>query len=654
MSTTTNSNPSDSNPVDQLVRVLSVPAQQSAFVLAALAAQGRIVLVDEANRDLRPFAAFLRRLTGQEVQHKHCSSKTSLETVDLGQPLLLERIEALSANEQAHLAERLLASEDRGLLIGTVNSRTEAENLAEELRAAIGAVIDLVKMPNAEVERLLGEQNAASMEGADLSGCWDKLLHLDAAAEEQNLVKCVAVLADWIGRVEASAVLSRPPIDALRAQQKILARLRSLAAVYGPGDIPGFGEIMDIHAALLAHRLFRIEAGGRTNVGIVHAALDEASKELKLMSKSAKSADDKNKSLSEAWDIYASIHQYLEKKVIGREDGPGGDGPDLGNGTKGLGTINLMLTALFSEGHILFEDFPGTGKSYMVEMLSDCISDDVIEVGINIVGYKRIQCVPDLMPSDITGYEALVGNRMVFRPGPVFAYFVLLDEINRTTPKVQAALLEAMAEKRVSVGNHRYNLGGVFFVLASQNPLDAVGTYPLPAAQLDRFLFKRRLEPVSEEAVNRIIKMDRVREEGPRIPVSRLQSAIKAVGECIDSNWQEIIPELASLRRVIGKQEKAGRLQPGSTPSPRSMQKLGRALQALAFVKGAKDRDPSKAKVRKELIREVALDYFGHRIFPSEELQTNWSEASSSPGEQQRKYLLEIIDEAGAEAQKTV
>jgi MoxR-like ATPase len=258
------------------------------------------------------------------------------------------------------------------------------------------------------------------------------------------------------------------------------------------------------------------------------------------------------------------------------------------------------------------------------------------------------------MPSDITGYEALVGNRMVFRPGPVFAYFLLLDEINRTTPKVQAALLEAMAEKRVSVGNHRYNLGGVFFVLASQNPLDAVGTYPLPAAQLDRFLFKRRLEPVSQEAVNRIIKMDRVREEGPRIPVSRLQSAIKTVGDCIDSNWQGIIPELASLRAVIKQEEQDGKLQPGSTPSPRSMQKLGRALQALAFVKGAKDRDPSKAKVRKELIREVALDYFGHRIFPSEELQANWNEAGSSPGQQQRAYLLKIIDQAQAKAQETV
>lgn len=654
MSTNTNHSPSAGNPVDQLARVLSAPPAQAAFILAAMVAHGRIVLVDEANRDMRPFIAFLRRLTGNEIQHKHCSSKTSLEKVDLRQPLILERIEALSAIEQAHLSERLLAHEERGLLMGTVNSRTEAENLSEELRAAIGAVIDLAAMSKAEVERLLGEQTAASTEGSGLPGCWDKLLHLDTTTEEQKLVRPVAVLADWIGRVETSAVLSRPPIDALRSQKKILARLQSLAAVYGPSDLSSFEGMKDIHASLLAHRLFRIEAGGRTNVGIVHAALEEAANELKLTTKSAKSPEEKEKSLLEAWDIYAKIHAYLAKKVIGREDGAAGDGPDLGDGTKGLGTINLMLAALFSEGHILFEDFPGTGKSYMVEMLSDCISDDVIEVGINIAGYKRIQCVPDLMPSDITGYEALVGNRMVFRPGPVFAYFLLLDEINRTTPKVQAALLEAMAEKRVSVGNHRYNLGGVFFVLASQNPLDAVGTYPLPAAQLDRFLFKRRLEPVTQEAVDRIIRMDRVREEGPRIPVSRLQSAIKTVGDCIDSNWSEVITELASIRQVIKECEEKGELQPGSTPSPRSMQKLGRALQALAFVKGAKERNASQAKVHRGLIREIALDYFGHRIFPSETLQNSWSEGDASPGAEQRKYILKIIAEADERAKASV
>ena len=653
MNTTSNHNVSDGNPVDELSRILSVPPAQSAFILAALAANGRIVLVDEANRDVRPFVSFLSRLTGLKAQCKYCSSRTSSEQADINLPLVLERMEALSPDEQTRLAEKLLFDGSSALLIGTVNSRTEAENLSEELRAAIGAVIDLAPISKTEIERLLKEGGDAESARAELSDCWKRICETCAKQSQEDLVKPVSVLADWIGRVETSAVLSRPPIDALRTQAKILACLKSLAETFAPSQLKDFGSMSEVHASLLAHRLFRIEAGGRNNVGIVHAALDEASKELHLISTSSRA---KEESLSEAWEVYFKIHEYLAKKVIGREDGAGGDGPDLGNDEKGLGTINLMLTALFSEGHILFEDFPGTGKSYMVEMLSDCISDDIIEVGINIAGYKRIQCVPDLMPSDITGYEALVGNRMVFRPGPVFAYFLLLDEINRTTPKVQAALLEAMAEKRVSVGNHRYNLGGIFFVLASQNPLDAIGTYPLPAAQLDRFLFKRRLEPVSDEAVEQIIKMDRVLGEGPRIPVSRLRRAIRTVGdrEYIDPNWPQILPELQAIRKVIQQLETKKELQPGSTPSPRSMQKLGRALQALAFVKGAKERDPSKAKVHRGLIREIALDYFGHRVFPSDALQSKWSEEGLSPVQEQKKYVLAIIDQARAKAQETV
>lgn len=651
MNTKSNHNVSDGNPVDELSRILSVPPAQSAFILAALAANGRIVLVDEANRDVRPFVSFLSRLTGLKAQCKYCSSRTSLEQADINLPLVLERVEALSPDEQTRLAEKLLFDGSSALLIGTVNSRTEAENLSEELRAAIGAVIDLAPISKTEIERLLKEGGDAESARAELSDSWKKICETCAKQSQEDLVKPVSVLADWIGRVETSAVLSRPPIDALRAQAKILACLDSVAATFGPSQLPGFGSMSDVHASLLAHRLFRIEAGGRTNVGIVHAALDEASKELHLISKSSRA---KEESLSEAWEVYSQIHEYLAKKVIGREDGAGGDGPDLGNDEKGLGTINLMLTALFSEGHILFEDFPGTGKSYMVEMLSDCISDDIIEVGINIAGYKRIQCVPDLMPSDITGYEALVGNRMVFRPGPVFSYFLLLDEINRTTPKVQAALLEAMAEKRVSVGNHRYNLGGIFFVLASQNPLDAVGTYPLPAAQLDRFIFKRRLEPVTQDAVNRIISTKPVREEGPRIPVSRLHRAIRTVDDFIDPNWPEVLPQLQAIREVVKDREAKKELQAGSTPSPRSMQKLGRALQALAFVKGAKERDVSQAKVHKNLIREIALDYFGHRIFPSDALQGKWSEEGASPIQEHKKYVLSIIDEATAKAQSTV
>jgi Mg-chelatase subunit ChlI len=652
MNTLENESISIANPVDELARILLVPPEQAVFLLSVLATSGRIVLVDEACRDIRPLIAFLSHLTGSEFQSKYCSVNTQVAEIHTDCPVVLERVEALSPSEQSRLAEKLLFDKDSCLLVATVNSRTEAENLSEDLRAAIGAVVDLVPIPKAEIEKIL--RNASLEQNcAELQGSWQQLKKLASDADGEDFVEHVSALADWISKVETSAVLSRPPIDALCRQVRTLACLKAISTVYGPENLPAFDQMRDIHASLLAHRLFRIESGGRTNVGIVHAALEEASKNLHLAPKSVESSRIREQSLAEAWDIYSKIYDYLGKNVIGREDGPDGDGPDFGNHEKGLGTINLILSGLFSEGHILFEDFPGTGKSFMAEMLSECIADDIIEVGINIVAYKRIQCVPDLMPSDITGFEALVANRMVFRPGPVFAYFLLLDEINRTTPKVQAALLEAMAEKRVSVGNHRYNLGDVFFVIASQNPHDTVGTYPLPAAQLDRFLFKRRLEPVSQDAVNRIIQMRKLREEGPRIPISRLRAAIKTVGNCVDSNWKDIIPELETIRRVIeGCEKERGELEPGSTPSPRSMQKLGRALQSLAFIKESKNRDPAKAKVHKGLIREIAVDFFDHRIFPSEKLQNQWSQDSTKLTSVHRKeYILGIIDEATARVQ---
>ena len=144
--------------------------------------------------------------------------------------------------------------------------------------------------------------------------------------------------------------------------------------------------------------------------------------------------------------------------------------------------VRLALIAVLCEGHVLFEDLPGTGKSMLARALSDTIG----------ATNARIQCTPDMLPGDITGssiYDAARGA-FEFQPGPVFTNVLLADEINRATPKTQSALLEAMAERRVSADGTTYELPRPFLVLATQNPVEQAGTFPLPEAQLDRFLFK--------------------------------------------------------------------------------------------------------------------------------------------------------------------
>ncbi len=150
--------------------------------------------------------------------------------------------------------------------------------------------------------------------------------------------------------------------------------------------------------------------------------------------------------------------------------------------------IDALLTCLFADGHVLLEGIPGLGKTRLVQTLAEALHLD----------FARVQFTPDLMPGDITGNHILQedesGNRtLVFRPGPVFAHLLLADEINRATPKTQSALLEAMQEKTVTVGRTSHPLDPPFFVLATQNPLEMEGTYPLPEAQLDRFMLKLRM-----------------------------------------------------------------------------------------------------------------------------------------------------------------
>src|SRR6187549_3074664 len=170
--------------------------------------------------------------------------------------------------------------------------------------------------------------------------------------------------------------------------------------------------------------------------------------------------------LSEA---YRSIADEIAKRIVGQRE-----------------VVEQLLIALFARGHCLLVGVPGLAKTLMIRTLADSLS----------LKFNRVQFTPDLMPADITGTEVIQedkqsGSRSFkFLPGPLFANIVLADEINRTPPKTQAALLEAMQERQVTVGGQRHKLTNPFFVLATQNPIEQEGTYPLPEAQQDRFMFK--------------------------------------------------------------------------------------------------------------------------------------------------------------------
>lgn len=256
----------------------------------------------------------------------------------------------------------------------------------------------------------------------------------------------------------------------------------------------------------------------------------------------------------------------------------------------------LSLVAWFSEGHILLEDVPGVAKTMLARALAKSVG----------CRFKRVQCTPDLLPTDVTG--ASIFNQKTsefeFRPGPIFAQIVLADEINRTTPRTQAALLEAMAERRVTVDGVTRELKPPFVVVATQNPVDHEGTFPLPEAQLDRFLMKFSLGyPSMDEELQMLAMLqhghplDKLQTVATADELMACQNAIRNVH--VDEKIREY------LMQIIHDTRDQEDLALGA--SPRGSIALFRTAQAMAAIRG-------RDFVQPDDVKRVALPVLAHRL----------------------------------------
>ena len=287
---------------------------------------------------------------------------------------------------------------------------------------------------------------------------------------------------------------------------------------------------------------------------------------------------------------FLSLRQHLEQTIIGQ--------PQL---------LDRLMISLLTGGHVLLEGPPGLAKTTAVNTLAS---------GVN-ASFQRVQFTPDLMPGDLTGTEIFdpESHRFTFVNGPIFHEIVLADEINRAPPKVQSALLEAMAEHQVTVGGVTHRLPELFVVLATQNPLEQSGTYPLPEAQLDRFLLHVILDYPSQENELRILQQDRKRNLaggeqsiGSLLTPETVLAARREVAEIhVEESLERYIVSLVTATRQLGawKPEWEGYLLAGA--SPRASIALLRAACALAYLQG-------RDYVTPEDIQDMAPDVFRHRL----------------------------------------
>jgi MoxR-like ATPase len=279
--------------------------------------------------------------------------------------------------------------------------------------------------------------------------------------------------------------------------------------------------------------------------------------------------------------------------------------------------ITGILMGIISEGHVLLEGVPGLAKTLIVRTMSDVLD----------ASFKRIQFTPDLLPADIVGtmiYRQQTGD-FVARKGPIFANIILADEINRAPPKVQSALLEAMQERQVTLGDYTYPLDEPFFVMATQNPIEQEGTYPLPEAQLDRFLMKLKITYPSNEEEIGILRLIGVEKpiEVDKVLNQRQLNTIKETAAMIriDDKIEEYIVSLVSSSREKerGKADFVRYIEYGA--SPRASVYLYRLAKVRALFEG-------RTFVIPEDVKEIAADVLRHRIIltyeaESEELETD-------------------------------
>ena len=259
--------------------------------------------------------------------------------------------------------------------------------------------------------------------------------------------------------------------------------------------------------------------------------------------------------------------------------------------------VRLATVALLAGGHVILEDVPGVGKTLLAKSLAMSIKS----------GFKRVQCTPDLLPSDVSGVSIFEQREGVFKfiPGPIFTNILLCDEINRATPRTQSSLLEAMEEQQVTTDGITRKLPDLFFVIATQNPVEQHGTFPLPEAQLDRFMISLTMgyPKPKEEA---LILKKTLEEGGFAVqPVLTLEEVIAAKAAVRRVFVHDAL--ITYIVDIVGATRKHPSIVLGV--SPRGSQLLMRASQALAFIEG-------RDFVKPDDIKQIAPYVFGHRILP--------------------------------------
>ena len=309
--------------------------------------------------------------------------------------------------------------------------------------------------------------------------------------------------------------------------------------------------------------------------------------------------------MSEVKEKIIALQNYMDNRIIGQKD-----------------LVKKLIITLLADGHALLEGAPGLAKTKAIKTLSECIK----------ATYNRIQFTPDLLPSDITGSDIYLATKgeFEFRKGPIFANMVLADEINRAPAKVQSALLEAMAERQVSVGGNQYNLPNLFMVLATQNPIEQEGTYNLPEAQLDRFLMYIKIDQPDAETEHKILKLVRSEQEGTKeqdpewmefsqkVGKISVEDVISARREVLSMHVSESLEEyLVQLIVATRKPEKYDSSLKDSIlfgASPRATIALDKCAKINAWLDG-------RDFVTPDDIHAVIYDVLRHRIILSFEAQ---------------------------------